>query len=57
MEEKVEVMRGETAQITCMYTSDEGIGGTTIEWLVVSFFSLYERLHRMVKCVYMCLFS
>ncbi|XP_023817390.1 cell surface glycoprotein MUC18 isoform X3 [Oryzias latipes] len=36
MEEKVEVMRGETAQITCMYTSDEGIGGTTIEWLVVT---------------------
>uniref|UniRef100_A0A3P9ISZ6 Melanoma cell adhesion molecule b n=1 Tax=Oryzias latipes TaxID=8090 RepID=A0A3P9ISZ6_ORYLA len=34
MEEKVEVMRGTTAQITCMYTSDEGIGGTTIEWLV-----------------------
>uniref|UniRef100_A0A3P9H3J0 Melanoma cell adhesion molecule b n=1 Tax=Oryzias latipes TaxID=8090 RepID=A0A3P9H3J0_ORYLA len=36
MEEKVEVMRGTTAQITCMYTSDEGIGGTTIEWLVVT---------------------
>uniref|UniRef100_A0A8C7Z5W3 Melanoma cell adhesion molecule b n=1 Tax=Oryzias sinensis TaxID=183150 RepID=A0A8C7Z5W3_9TELE len=36
MEEKVEVMRGTTAQITCMYTSDEGIGGTTVEWLVVT---------------------
>uniref|UniRef100_A0A3P9LJ89 Melanoma cell adhesion molecule b n=1 Tax=Oryzias latipes TaxID=8090 RepID=A0A3P9LJ89_ORYLA len=36
MEEKVEVMRGATAQITCMYTSDEGIGGTTVQWLVVT---------------------
>lgn len=42
MEEKVEVFRDSTAQITCMYTSDEGIGGISIEWLIVSFFNLCE---------------
>ncbi|XP_063349455.1 melanoma cell adhesion molecule b isoform X3 [Pelmatolapia mariae] len=35
MEDKVEVMAGETAQITCMFTTDEGLGGTTIQWLYV----------------------
>ncbi|XP_026047129.1 melanoma cell adhesion molecule b isoform X1 [Astatotilapia calliptera] len=35
MEDKVEVMAGETAQITCMFTTDEGLGGTTIQWFYV----------------------
>ncbi|XP_040902861.1 melanoma cell adhesion molecule b isoform X2 [Toxotes jaculatrix] len=32
MEDRVEVLRGDTAQITCMFTSDDGIGGMTIMW-------------------------
>ncbi|XP_069390645.1 melanoma cell adhesion molecule b isoform X2 [Paralichthys olivaceus] len=32
MEDRVEVFRGDTARITCMFTSDEGIGGMTIMW-------------------------
>ncbi|XP_019223022.1 melanoma cell adhesion molecule b isoform X5 [Oreochromis niloticus] len=35
MEDKVEVMAGDTAQITCMFTTDEGLGGTTIQWFYV----------------------
>uniref|UniRef100_A0A3Q3WF77 Ig-like domain-containing protein n=1 Tax=Mola mola TaxID=94237 RepID=A0A3Q3WF77_MOLML len=31
MEDRVEVFRGETAQITCMFTSSEGIGGLIIK--------------------------
>ncbi|XP_071353165.1 melanoma cell adhesion molecule b isoform X2 [Trachinotus anak] len=33
MEDRVEVFRGDTAQITCIFTSEDGIGGTTIMWL------------------------
>lgn len=36
MEDRVEVFRGETAQITCMFVSTEGIGGTIIQWFYVS---------------------
>ncbi|XP_061538051.1 melanoma cell adhesion molecule b isoform X2 [Phycodurus eques] len=36
MEDRVEVFKGETAQITCMYTSDDGIGALTIQWFYVS---------------------
>lgn len=36
MEDKVEVFAEETAQITCMFTTDEGPGGTTIQWHYVS---------------------
>ncbi|XP_041850095.1 melanoma cell adhesion molecule b isoform X6 [Melanotaenia boesemani] len=32
MKDKVEVNLGEKAQIPCLYTSDDGIGGLTIEW-------------------------
>ncbi|XP_037123557.1 melanoma cell adhesion molecule b isoform X3 [Syngnathus acus] len=35
MEDRVEVFKGETAQITCMFTSDDGIGGLTIQWFYV----------------------
>uniref|UniRef100_A0A3Q4MHD6 Melanoma cell adhesion molecule b n=1 Tax=Neolamprologus brichardi TaxID=32507 RepID=A0A3Q4MHD6_NEOBR len=44
MEDKVEVMAGETAQITCMFTTDEGLGGTTIQWFYVSLVKL--SVHR-----------
>lgn len=43
MEDKVEVMAGETAQITCMFTTDEGLGGTTIQWFYVSLVKLNVR--------------
>lgn len=36
MEDRVEVFRGATAQISCLYESPEGTGGTIIEWLYVS---------------------
>ncbi|KAM4565871.1 melanoma cell adhesion molecule b isoform 2-T2 [Odontesthes bonariensis] len=36
MEDKVEVFSQDTAQITCMFTSAEGIGGTNIQWFYVS---------------------
>ncbi|KAG7470292.1 cell surface glycoprotein MUC18 isoform X2 [Solea senegalensis] len=32
MEDRVEVFRGDTAQIACMFTSVDGIGGVTIMW-------------------------
>ncbi|XP_070685363.1 melanoma cell adhesion molecule b isoform X2 [Pempheris klunzingeri] len=36
MEDRVEVFRGYTAQITCMFTSDDGVGGVIIQWLYVT---------------------
>ncbi|CAK6968113.1 melanoma cell adhesion molecule b [Scomber scombrus] len=35
MEDRVEVFRGETAQITCMFTSDDGVGALMIQWSYV----------------------
>ncbi|CAG6003590.1 unnamed protein product [Menidia menidia] len=35
MEDKVEVLLGKTAEITCMFTSADGIGGTSIRWYYV----------------------
>lgn len=35
MEDRVEVFLGETAQITCMFTSSDGIGGIMIQWSVM----------------------
>ena len=37
MEDRVEVSRGETAQIACMFTTEEGIGAIDIMWFYVSF--------------------
>lgn len=45
MEDRVEVLRGDTAQITCMFTSDEGIGGMTIQWSFVSFSKPDAQIH------------
>ncbi|XP_061734649.1 melanoma cell adhesion molecule b isoform X1 [Nerophis ophidion] len=36
MEDRVEVYRGDTAQIVCMFSSDDGIGGVSIQWFYVS---------------------
>ncbi|TWW77273.1 MUC18 Cell surface glycoprotein P1H12 [Takifugu flavidus] len=36
MEDRVEVLRGQMAQITCNFVSAEGIGGMTIEWFYVT---------------------
>lgn len=36
MEDRVEVLRGQMALITCNFVSAEGIGGMTIEWFYVS---------------------
>ncbi|XP_077422779.1 melanoma cell adhesion molecule b isoform X2 [Vanacampus margaritifer] len=35
MEDRVEVFKGDTAQMTCMFTSDDGIGALTIQWFYV----------------------
>lgn len=43
MEDRVEVMRGENTQITCMFTSDDGIGGMIITWYYVS--HVFQVLH------------
>lgn len=36
MEDRVEVLRGQMAQITCSFVSSEGIGGMIIQWFYVS---------------------
>ncbi|XP_061682706.1 melanoma cell adhesion molecule b isoform X3 [Syngnathoides biaculeatus] len=36
MEDRVEVFKGETAQITCMFTTDDSIDALTIQWFYVS---------------------
>lgn len=36
MEDRVEVLRGQMAQITCTFVPSEGIGGMTIQWFYVS---------------------
>lgn len=35
MEDRVEVFLKDTAQITCMFTSSEGVGGTMISWYMM----------------------
>ncbi|XP_032368176.1 melanoma cell adhesion molecule b isoform X5 [Etheostoma spectabile] len=35
MEDRVEVFRGETAHITCLFTSSDGVGGMVIQWFYV----------------------
>ncbi|XP_034404991.1 melanoma cell adhesion molecule b isoform X1 [Cyclopterus lumpus] len=36
MMDRVEVFRGETASIACMFTSSEGVGGMMIQWFYVT---------------------
>ncbi|KAM6933007.1 melanoma cell adhesion molecule b [Xenentodon cancila] len=42
-QDKVDVYVGNTAQIPCTFTSDEGIGGTSIQWFFVSFVELHSH--------------
>lgn len=53
-EDRVEVFRGETAQITCMFNTSEGIGGMVIQWFYVSVTKPNAHIHREVGCVYAC---
>lgn len=48
MEDRVEVYRGEMAQIACMFTSSDGVGGNVIQWFYVSFIKPGALLHREV---------
>ncbi|XP_029963935.1 cell surface glycoprotein MUC18-like isoform X2 [Salarias fasciatus] len=45
MEDKVEVSLGQTAQITCMFTSDDGIGAMIIQWFYVKRSNEKERIY------------
>lgn len=45
MEDRVEVFKGSTAEITCMFISDEGIGGMVIQWAYVSFSKSDAQIH------------
>ncbi|CAN9511356.1 unnamed protein product [Ophioblennius macclurei] len=45
MEDRVEVVLGQTAQITCMFTSDDGIGAMIIQWFYVTRLSEKERIY------------
>ncbi|KAM9359746.1 melanoma cell adhesion molecule b isoform 2-T2 [Symphorus nematophorus] len=45
MEDRVEVFRGETAQITCMFSSPEGIGGLFIQWFYVTRLGEKEKMY------------
>ncbi|XP_074535068.1 melanoma cell adhesion molecule b isoform X2 [Halichoeres trimaculatus] len=45
MEDRVEVFKGDTAQITCMFTSSEGIGGMMIQWLYVQRTGERQRIY------------
>ncbi|KAG8002031.1 Cell surface glycoprotein MUC18, partial [Nibea albiflora] len=44
-EDRVEVFRGDTAQITCMFTSSEGIGAMVIQWFYVTWLGEKQRLY------------
>ncbi|XP_061575324.1 melanoma cell adhesion molecule b isoform X3 [Cololabis saira] len=44
VEDKVEVYLGDTAQITCTFTSDDGIGGTSIQWFYVDKLKEKQRI-------------
>ncbi|GLD74750.1 cell surface glycoprotein MUC18, partial [Lates japonicus] len=46
MEDRVEVYRGTTAQITCIFTSDDGIGGMTIEWFYMTQQGKRQRIYN-----------
>lgn len=54
MEDKVEVLLGDPAQITCMFKSDDfgGSGGMTIEWHYVSVIKPFtlDTQRAMTRC-------
>ncbi|KAM3616709.1 uncharacterized protein V6R79_022058 [Siganus canaliculatus] len=45
MEDRVEVFRGNTAQIACMFESAEGIGGLTIQWFYMTRSGVRQRIY------------
>lgn len=45
MEGRVEVYRGDTAQIACMFSSTEGIGGLQFDWFYVTAASVRQRIY------------
>ncbi|XP_029923742.1 melanoma cell adhesion molecule b isoform X5 [Myripristis murdjan] len=46
MEDRVEVFRGDTAQIACMFTSSEGIGALTIEWFYLTPTGQRQKIYK-----------
>ncbi len=54
MEDRVEVFRRDSAQITCMFESVEGIGATVIQWFYVSFIQSHAHIRREEGCVNAC---
>lgn len=53
MEDRVEVFKGETTPITCMFTLPEGVSDVIIEWFYVSCSNPDARVNRG-WCVYAC---
>uniref|UniRef100_A0A8C6T2M1 Melanoma cell adhesion molecule b n=1 Tax=Neogobius melanostomus TaxID=47308 RepID=A0A8C6T2M1_9GOBI len=47
MEDRVEVELGDTAQITCMFTTEDGIGGTIIQWYYVKYTGEKQRIYYL----------
>ncbi|XP_029302054.1 melanoma cell adhesion molecule b isoform X2 [Cottoperca gobio] len=45
MEDRVEVYRGETAQITCMFTSFDGVSGMPIQWFYTTRSGNKQRIY------------
>ncbi|XP_071376643.1 melanoma cell adhesion molecule b isoform X3 [Centroberyx affinis] len=45
MEDRVEVFRGDTVQITCMFTSADGSGGLMIQWLYMTQLGVRQRIY------------
>ncbi|XP_045929220.1 melanoma cell adhesion molecule b isoform X3 [Micropterus dolomieu] len=45
MEDRVEVIRGTTAQIACMFTSVDGVGGMIIQWFYVTRSGERQRIY------------
>lgn len=47
MEDRVEVTLGETAQISCMYNTEDGSGGTIIQWFYVTRTGEKQRIYYL----------
>ncbi|XP_041661806.1 melanoma cell adhesion molecule b isoform X2 [Cheilinus undulatus] len=45
MEDRVEVFKGDMAQITCFFNSSEGLGGTIIQWFYVTRGTEKQRIY------------
>ncbi|KAM6959261.1 melanoma cell adhesion molecule b [Aplochiton taeniatus] len=53
MEGRVEVFRGETAQISCMFSSTEGIGGLEFHWFYVTPTNVKQRIYSQQSVYHM----